>query len=211
MPIVISLGGSFLFEKRNEIDNLFDLINDIKDKFLIVTGGGILAREYINFAKQFKLGEEDLHYIGILSTRINARIISIAYNVKYSEEDPRKLKLNEKVKVMGGYLPGWTTDVCAAYAAKSLKSKIIVNLSKEKGVYDKDPNKFKDAKLLKSISFSALRKLLTKKRYPGANYIFDPLAAEICKRNNISVIVTNYVEDIRKYVDGKKVNGTIII
>jgi uridylate kinase len=42
------------------------------------------------------------------------------------------------------------------------------------------------------------------------NFIFDPLAAKICKNNNIEVVVTNAVKDIQRYLEGKEINGTII-
>ena len=210
MAAVISLGGSFLFDKKKDTSLLFNELKKINEKFLVITGGGPIARDYINFARDFSLSEKELHTVGIKCTHINAWVMSKAFKADYTDTDPRKIKVNKKITLTGGYLPGWTTDTCAAYAAVSTHSKVIFNMSKEVGVYDKDPRKFDDVKLLKEISFDKLYTLTKGKRVPGMNFIFDPLAAKICKNNNIEVVVTNAVKDIQRYLEGKEINGTII-
>ncbi len=210
MSIVISLGGSFLFDKKKDTSLLFNELKKLNEKFLVITGGGPIAREYIDFSKEFNLSEKELHTVGIKCTHINAWVMSKAFNADYTDTDPRKIKVNKKITLTGGYLPGWTTDTCAAYAAVSTHSKVIFNMSKETGVYDKDPRKFKDVKLLKQINFERLYTLTKGKRVPGMNFIFDPLAAKICKRNGIAVVVTNDIADIKRYLENKEINGTII-
>ncbi|MCL4362000.1 MAG: hypothetical protein OH338_05200 [Candidatus Parvarchaeota archaeon] len=210
MSIVISLGGSFLFDKKKDTSLLFNELKKLNEKFLVITGGGPIAREYIDFSKEFNLSEKELHTVGIKCTHINAWVMSKAFNADYTDTDPRKIKVNKKITLTGGYLPGWTTDTCAAYAAVSTHSKVIFNMSKETGVYDKDPRKFKDVKLLKQINFERLYTLTKGKRVPGMNFIFDPLAAKICKRNGIAVVVTNDIADIKRYLENREINGTII-
>ena len=210
MAAVISLGGSFIFDKKKDTSLLFNELKKINEKFLVITGGGPIARDYINFAREFNLTEKDLHTVGIKCTHINAWVMSKAFKTDYTDEDPRKIKINKKITLTGGFLPGWTTDTCAAYAAVSTRSKIIFNMSKEFGVYDKDPRKFDNVKLLKEISFDKLYTLTKGKRVPGMNFIFDPLAAKICKKNGIEVIVTSDIEDIKRYLENKKINGTVI-
>jgi uridylate kinase len=210
MSIVISLGGSFIFDKKRDTSLLFNKLKKLNEKFLVITGGGPIAREYIDFSKEFNLNEKELHTVGIKCTHINAWVMSKAFKTDYTDEDPRKIKINKKITLTGGYLPGWTTDTCSAYAAVSTHSNVIFNMSKETGVYDKDPRKFKDVKLLKNVSFEKLYTLTRGKRVPGMNFIFDPLAAKICKKNNITVIVTNDIEDIKRYLENKEINGTIV-
>lgn len=210
MTAVISLGGSFLFDKAKETFLLFRELRGLAGKFVVITGGGRIAREYIEFGKNFDLSEKELHEIGIKCTHINAWAISKAFNADYTSADPRKLKAKRKITLTGGYLPGWTTDTCAAHAAVSTHSKAIFNLSKETGVYDKDPRKFKEVKLLKEISFEKLYTLTKGKRVPGMNFIFDPLAAKICKKEGIKVVVTSDVNDIKRYFEKGAVAGTII-
>ncbi len=210
MSIVISLGGSFLFDKKRDTALLFNELKKLNEKFLVITGGGPIAREYIDFSKDFNLSEKELHTVGIKCTHINAWVMSKAFKADYTDEDPRKIKTNKRITLTGGYLPGWTTDTCAAYAAVSTHSKVIFNMSKETGVYDKDPRKFKDVKLLKNISFEKLYTLTKGKRVPGMNFIFDPLAAKICKKNGIEVVVTNDIEDIKRYLENREIKGTIV-
>ncbi len=210
MAVVISLGGSFLFDKINETHLVFKEIKKLNEKFVVITGGGPIAREYIDFGKSFHLKEKDLHEVGIKCTHINALIMSKAFNVNYTDEDPRKIKIKGRITVTGGYLPGWTTDTCSAYAAVSTHSNVIFNLSKEKGVYDRDPRKFSDVKLLKKIGFERLYSLTKGKRVPGMNFIFDPLAAKICKQKGIEVVVTSDLKDIERYLKNKEIEGTII-
>ena len=210
MTAVISLGGSFLFDKKEETSSLFKELKNINDKFLIVTGGGPIAREYIDFGKNFNLREKDLHGIGIKCTHVNAWIMSKAFKTDYTAVDPRKIRIKNRITLTGGYLPGWTTDTCAAYAAVSTRSKVIFNMSKEKGVYDKDPRKFRDVQLLKKVNFERLYSLTKGKRVPGMNFIFDPLAAKICKKNDIKIVVTSDVNDIKKYMKNQEINGTVI-
>ncbi|MEM0143894.1 MAG: hypothetical protein QXL94_08175 [Candidatus Parvarchaeum sp.] len=210
MAAVISLGGSFLFDKKKDTSLLFNELIKLDEKFLVITGGGPIAREYINFGKEFNLNEKELHTIGIKCTHINAWVMSKAFKADYVDEDPRKIRIKNKITLTGGYLPGWTTDTCSAYAAVSTHSKVIFNMSKESGVYNKDPRKFKDVKLLKQLNFEKLYTLTKGERVPGMNFIFDPMAAKICKKNGIEVVVTNDIEDIKRYLENKEINGTII-
>ncbi|ASI13687.1 uridylate kinase [Candidatus Mancarchaeum acidiphilum] len=205
---VISLGGSYLFSDYKHLIDLKKIINHSGRRFAIVVGGGKLARDYIEFGREIGINDTGLHRIGIRSTEINAYIISIFLKAKLYVGDPRKIKLDSKSIATGGYKPGWTTDVGAAYAAVATGSPVVFNISKEKGVYNKDPSKFKDARMLKKMGFKELYKLTGGRRMPGMNYIFDPEAAKICEKNNIEVVVTNDLNDLSRYPDNVK--GTII-
>ena len=150
----------------------------------------------------------------IKASIINAFIISRAFGCNFYYDTPDKTP-KEGINVMGGfydekYKPGNTTDVTAAIAAVAVGSKLLFNISKERGVYDKDPERHPDAKLLKRLSFDELISKSSKLRKPGMNFIFDPRAAKICKAKGIHVLVTNDLEDIRRLLNNKKVNGTIL-
>ena len=49
--------------------------------------------------------------------------------------------------------PFFTTDTAATLRAIEISSDVIIKATKVDGVYDKDPHKFGDAKLLKSLSY----------------------------------------------------------
>lgn len=210
MTVVVSLGGSFLFEHPEKISELNRLTKKVNEQFIVVCGGGMVAREYINFASGLDLDSEFLHKVGIELTRVNAMIIAKKLGGGFYNKDPRRIELMSKVTVTGGYKPGWTTDTCAAYAAVASKSDILFNLSKEKNVYDKDPSEHRNAKPIKSMLFSDLYRLTKGSRKPGMNFIFDPLAGKICEKNEITVVVTDDPLDISNYLNKKEVDGTII-
>ena len=66
----------------------------------------------------------------------------------------RHLDKNRIVIVSGGTgNPFFTTDSAAALRAKELNAEIVIKGTKVDGVYDKDPNAYADAKLLKSIDY----------------------------------------------------------
>ncbi|MCL4363594.1 hypothetical protein M1439_04085 [Candidatus Marsarchaeota archaeon] len=209
--VIVSLGGSFLFSHSNALPALKQKLMDMRGfNFGIIVGGGRLARNYIDFARKLGLAENALHTIGIMGTDINAFMISKYFNCALYCSDPRLMKFKSKIVVSGGFKPGWTTDVCSAYAAVSSGSKVIFNISKERGVYTKDPKAFKNARLIKEINASKLIEMMTHKRTAGVNYIFDPMASKICRMSGIRVVVTNSVFDIFRYLNGLQVKGTII-
>lgn len=210
MVMVVSLGGSFMFAYPDKVLELKRILNKFKEKFIIVCGGGRLAREYIAFGKKLGLKQVTLHEAGIKSTQLNAWIIAKKFGGTFSDGDPREIKPSAKIMVMGGYKPGWTTDTCSAYAAISSKSKIIFNLSKENKIYNKDPSKSRDARPIDKMNFNRLYELTIGKRVPGMNFIFDPLAGKLCKRNGIDVVVTNDVTDILRYIMRLPIKGTLI-
>jgi uridylate kinase len=210
MVIIISLGGSFLTKYHSKIAALARLIHNSREKFVIVCGGGEISRAYIKFAASTGLKTLDQHIAGLKATQLNAEVIAKALGGRFYDKDPAKIKPKAKITVLGGFRPGWTTDVSAAYAAVACGSKTLFNLSKENGVYDKDPNKFNDAKLLKSISFENFFKLTVNRRKPGMNFIFDPQACTLCREHGIKVLVTSKIDDIVTYLEGKPISGTLI-
>lgn len=209
MKIVLSLGGSFIYNKTDELKHLRDLVKNPDNSFVISCGGGKIAREWINFGKQLKLKEEALHRVGIKATQLNAFMISEYLGGTYFDgnlENPPEAR----VVVGGGFKPGDTTDVCAAKAAVAVGSEVLFNMSKEDGVYSKDPEKFHNAKLIENMSFTQLYSLTGNARAPGMNFIFDPEAAKICEKKGINIVVTSKFADIRRYLEGKKPFGTVI-
>ncbi len=208
--IIVSLGGSFIFANMDKIKHLKTMLQRRHLSAALVTGGGTLAREYIDFARGIGIKGDKLHEIGIRSTMLNAFIISEYFGCRYYTGDPRVIGRITRTVAMGGYKPGWTTDVCAAYVCVSSGSKFLFNISKERGVFDKDPGRFKDAEMLHRMRFDDLYKLTKSRRMPGMNYIFDPMAARICERHGIEVVVTNSISDISKRMDNKRISGTVI-
>lgn len=209
MKVILSLGGSFIYNRTKDLSKLRDLVQNGEDSFVIVCGGGKLARDWINFGKLLNLNEDTLHRIGIKATQLNAFIISEYLKGVHFDGDLHKPPIGHLI-VGGGFKPGDTTDIDAANAAIAVGAEVVFNMSKEDGVYDKDPEKFPKAKLMKNLSFDQLYGLTGNTRTPGMNFIFDPEAAKLCESHGIKVVVTSTFGDIKRYFKGQKLAGTII-
>jgi uridylate kinase len=219
---VLSLGGSLVCPDK--IDVLF--LRKFRDfilkwvkkgkKFVIFVGGGKIARDYQKAAKKFKLKSEELDWIGILATILNANLVkSIFGNFAFEKVliDPtRKVETKKKIIVFGGWKPGRSTDYDCVLAAKNFGAKRVINLSDVDFIYDKNPKKFRNAKPLEKISFNELFRIIGKKWTPGANLPFDPEAARLAKKEKIKVIFLNgrNFKNLEKVFLGKKFKGTII-
>jgi uridylate kinase len=217
MKIVISLGGSVIVPKELDIKFLREftkLINKYKrkHKFSIVCGGGYTARIYTKKAKELGLSTKEAHELGISATHLNAQFIAKILNVKFSKEHPLKIGKMRGIVISGGYKPGWTTDTDAALIAKSMKADMLINITDVKGIYTKDPDKYKNAKLIPRMNWEEFEKMFGKKiTGAGKHYVFDPLAGQICKKNKIKVIVIGKdLKNLERILSSKKFVGTTI-
>jgi len=80
--------------------------------------------------------------------------------------------------------PYFTTDSAAALRALELSCDVILKASNVDGVYDKDPNKFKDAKKYDTLTFQeAIEKNLK---------VLDQSAFSLCREQNLPVVVFDF-------------------
>jgi uridylate kinase len=224
--IIISLGGSLIVP--DEIDwqfvkNFKKIIEKYirkKYKFIIITGGGKTARKYIEAAAKIdNITDDDKDWIGIHATRMNAHFIRTVFR-KHAHprinKNPNQLEefynFKENILVAAGWKPGFSTDYDATLLAKYLGAKSIINFSNIDYVYDKDPNKFKDAKKIEKISWKNFRKMVGNKWSPGLNAPFDPIASKLADENNLEVVIMNgkNMKNLENYLEGKQFKGTLI-
>jgi len=222
MKVVVSIGGSVLARELNpdRFNNYASAFKEIaKDHTLfIVTGGGKAAREYIGVARKLGAGEAVSDDIGIEVTRLNARLLIAALgNDAYHEppvnyRDALKAGLTGKIVVMGGVVPGQTTDAVSAILAEYMGADLLINATATDGVYTSDPKKYEDATKFESMTAKQLTEIVTKtEMMAGANSPVDILACKIIERSSIKTIVLNG-EKPRNIVDAVKGkhNGTVI-
>ncbi|MEM3455267.1 MAG: UMP kinase [Candidatus Micrarchaeia archaeon] len=221
---IISVGGSLIVPEK--IDTKF--ISSFKEfitkmascsfRFIIICGGGKTARIYQSAAKELtEISEDDLDWIGIHATRLNAHLIkTILGNICYKRvlKDPRE-KVDfgkKKVIVAAGWKPGFSTDYDAVIFAKTYGIKNIINLTNVDYVYDKNPKQFKDARPFKEISWKYYRKLVGDKWSPGLNAPFDPVAAKEAEKLGLTVYILNgnNMKNLENLLEGKAFIGTII-
>lgn len=225
--LVISLGGS-LVVPNGGIDTDFlskfnkfirQQLSSQTRQFFLIVGGGATTRHYQEAARQVlghELTRDDLDWIGIHSTRLNAHLIRTIfrdvahpYILKHYEIIR---KVEEQVVVGSGWKPGWSTDFCAIMACEDYNVKTVINLSNVKQVYDKDPEKFSDAKPIDKISWKEFKKLVGDEWLPGMHAPFDPVAAQRAEKFGVRVVVLygKDFENTEKYLKGEKFVGTVI-
>ncbi|MFH1607890.1 MAG: UMP kinase [archaeon] len=222
MIIVLSLGGSLIIP--NEVDVKYlskfrDTIirNTIKHKFIIVCGGGTTARKYIRGLKDKSTIIQST--VGIASTRLNAKFMSTFFGQDLKKETPIKIKQIKKLLkkqdiIFCGALefkPKQTTDSNAAEISEYFKTEFI-NLTDVQGLYDKNPKKYKNAKLISKISWKDFHKIANKLGFkPGQHFVLDQTASKIIKENKIpTYILGKNLMQLDKLLKGKKFVGTLI-
>lgn len=222
--VIFSLGGSLVHPEQIDVNFLrkfkkliLDFVNK-GNRVVIVSGGGAMARNYIQAARALntKATPLELNWIGVRTTHLNAELVRVMFgNVAYSNTiitEDQKIPKNFKIMIGGGVKPGTTTDYNTVILAKRLKAKTVVNLSNIDYLYNKDPRKHKDAKVIKYISWVDFRKMVGNKMVPGGNYPFDPIASRVAHESGMEVIIMNgkNLKSIQNYLNDKKYKGTVI-
>ena len=221
--IIISLGGSLIVPNTIDTDflkNFTLLIREYVDKgykFGLITGGGKVARQYIDASNILATpSNTDLDWIGIASTRLNAELLRVALaDIAYEKivMDPDMVPATDKsVMLGGGWKPGNSSDLAAIHTAISVGAKKVINLSNIDYAYDKDPNIFPDAIKIETSTWPEFRKILPAEWTPGLNAPFDPIAAEKAETAGIEVAIMNgkNLENLKDYLDGQSFIGTVI-
>jgi uridylate kinase len=226
--IILSVGGSlivpnggintqFLTKLNNFVRN--QLAQYPHRQFFLVAGGGATARHYIEAGQdvvQHELSRDDLDWLGIHSSRLNAHLIrtifrDIAhpYIIKHYEIIR---KVPEPVVVAAAWKPGWSTDYDAVLLCEDYDVATVINLSNIQQVYNKDPKKFTDAKPINKMSWDEFRHMVGDVWVPGMNAPFDPIAAKKAQEAGIKVVVMDgeNFENLENYISGRPFVGTEI-
>ncbi|MDD4358431.1 MAG: UMP kinase [Candidatus Pacebacteria bacterium] len=179
----------------------------------IVIGGGNIFRGREVGAEKFDRAVAD--NMGMLATVINGlalqesleglgeetRMLTAIEMPKVAEPFYRRkalyhLKKNRIVIFSGGTgNPFFTTDTAAVLRACEINADYILKATDVDGIYDKDPDKNKDAKLYKTVAFNEVIEKNLK--------VMDSTAFTLCRDNNIPLIVFNVnhldkIDDILK-------------
>ena len=225
---VISLGGSVIIPKPEEINILFLkkfrklILKFLKKRcrFIIITGGGKICRFYQGAAEKIvKVVPEDKDWLGIHCTRLNAHLLRTIFRNESCPvimDNPFKKvdkKLLKKPIIIGaGWRPGWSTDYDTVLLAKRFGIKQIINMSNISFIYDRDVNRFKNAKKFLKLSWTDYCNLITKKWTPGLSSPIDPIAAKAAQKFNIKAFVIKGTDlnNLENIFEGKKFKGTIV-
>lgn len=222
--IVISIGGSVLVPNDNDGDyirSLAKLLKKISQDYnlIIVTGGGRIARFYINLGRSLGISENDLDELGIGATRLNAHLLikalgdAVNPDPAMDVEETAELVEDHHIVVMGGTVPGHTTDAVSAMASEKVGAVRLINATNVDGVYDSDPRKNPEAKRFDKMTFDQLNSIVSGEHgKAGPNVIFDPKGAKIIEKMKIPLMVCNgrNLAALENAILGKEFEGTLI-
>ena len=197
-------------------------IKEVKEKFnteiAIVVGGGNFWRGRDNTY----MDRTDSDRIGMLATIMNAIVLKNAFkklNVKAKVQSAiemnRVVELYTKDKTMdylkegnivifagGTNNPFFSTDTGSSLRASEIEADVILKATDVDGVYDKDPNKFDDAKMYKEITYDEVIIQNLK--------VMDLTAITMCRDNNIPIRVFNKKRgNLEKVLSGEDIGTTV--
>jgi len=226
LKIVISLGGSLLTREltSENFKRYADVLKRLRDdghKLVVVCGGGKVCRDYRDVAKGLGADNNQLDFIGIMATHINASTFLPAlgkygYLIKWKTfkevlKEAKKV-FGKKIIVAAGYDVGTSSDYDAAALAAAVKADILINATNVDGVYSADPKTYPDSKKLGNLNYDEFEKIMGKNaQVPGEYRFFDWKATKIIKKHKIKTIFIDGrdPEEIIRAVEGKH-HGTII-
>ena len=228
--IMLKLSGEALSKKDGfglNHDVLIKIAKQIQEvskkgiQIVIVIGGGNIWR--YRDTKESGIERTASDAMGMLATIMNGvglqsaleslgaftRVCS-AINVPQLAEPylrRRAIRHLEKKRIVicagGTGNPYFTTDSAAALRALELSCDVLIKATNVNGVYDKDPNKHKNAKLYKNITFDeAIKKNLK---------VMDQAAFSLCRDQKLPIRVFNMDKKgaLLKAATGKDV-GTLV-
>ncbi len=192
--VVVSIGGSVFNLSPDGVSSYSNVVERISERCSIgaVVGGGEVARKYIDIARQLGCGEAVCDDLGISVTHLNAQLLASSIDGGFFVENHKKA--NEIINrdgtpIMGGTVPGHTTDAVAAVLAEYIDADLLVYATNVDGVYTKDPKK-EGARRFEKMSYDELIDVAIKdKRKAGGSAVIDFLAARFIERSNIKTLV----------------------
>ncbi len=185
---------------------------------VVVTGGGNIARHYINHARSSGADESSLDELGIEVSRLNAKLLIYALKHKAYPHPPTTLQEiryavdSGLIVIVGGLHPGHSTNGTAALIAEKVEATQFLNATDVDGVYDLDPNKYKKAKKFRRIELKTLRNMLIHEDSVAGGYdLMDILALKIIERSKIKTrILKADLKILEKAIKGGSVGTEII-
>jgi uridylate kinase len=133
---------------------------------------------------------------------VNAELLAESYSYRLAE---KHLESDRVVIVAGGMArPYFTHDTAAVSVGLELDCEVVLKATKVDGVYDKDPKKFTDAKLIRTMS---LNEAVTNQ----AIAVMDKAALGLALEQQKSLIVFNPMEpgNIARVVAGQAIGTRI--
>jgi uridylate kinase len=202
-------------------DELID-VHSLGVEIALVIGGGNIFRGVAGSSRGMDRAHAD--YMGMLATVINSlalqdalesrgshtRVLSAIEMERLAEPYIRRRAIRhlEKGRLVifaaGTGNPFFTTDTAASLRAMEIGAEIVMKATRVDGVYDKDPHKFRDARMYRRLSYlDVLNRNLA---------VMDSTAISLCRDNNLPILVFNMTKpgNIRRVILGEPL-GTLVL
>ncbi|MBI4014341.1 MAG: hypothetical protein HY365_00095 [Candidatus Aenigmarchaeota archaeon] len=193
MKIVVKIGGSIAINGSGMDAEYFSrflpVLKEIEKRndVSLCIGGGKIVRNYFASAKKLGLSDENMEKVAIEIIRAHVLFLS-----SLTGKSP-VLSLGDVHSgnmVIGGLMPGRSTDANAALLASLIKADMLVKMTDVDGIYDNDPKKFHGAKLIRAMDYGTLM-AFSKPGTPGNYGILDSQAIEIIAKHRIMTVIVN--------------------
>jgi len=226
--VALVIGGSILAPPEPDTAFLGQVADRIaawsrQRQLFVVVGGGTPARKAIESARACGVAEGDLDRIGIQATRLNAQTLACVLrkkganaNLEIPVTTAQALRLGTQhdVIVMGGTVPGHSTDYVAVELAVEGKCERFVNATNVDGVYTRDPAKHKDATFKPQLGFEDLLGIIEEREWStaGAPGVLDGPSTVLVATKGVPTCIVNGrdLENLGKAVAGQPFHGTTI-
>lgn len=213
-----SVGHGLDFEYIKKICMEIKKVHDMGIRIGIVCGGG----NFLRGRDAHEMDRETADYVGMMATIMNSLVLKDMFNQigcevynqsglyvsiidKVDSVKAREELDKGKIIVFGGGTgkPFFSTDTGASLRAIDIGADMIIKLTNVDGVYDKDPNKYEDAKMYNRISY---QEVLDKKLS-----VMDMETIEMCMKNKIKIVVMNIntKDGIKRVLQNEDI-GTIV-
>ena len=213
-----SIGHGLDFNYIKQICQEIKKIKDMGVNIGIVCGGGNFLRG--RDAKE--MDRETADYVGMLATVMNSLVLKDmftqlgcpVYNQsglpmdiidKVDSNSAKKAISEGKIVIFGGGTgkPFFSTDTGAALRAKDISASMIIKLTNVDGVYDKDPNKYPDAKMYDEVTYETV--------IENKLGVMDIEAITMCRDKKIQIVVMNINTNngLVRLINGESL-GTIV-
>lgn len=219
---IISLGGSMVNPDKIDVEFINNFVHIIKamekGRIGIVVGGGMTARNYVKAMRNYTVNNFFLDEMGIRATRMNAMLLASSMGISQetipeSVTDGLSYMNRNGIVIMGGTVPGHTTDTVSMLLAESAGIRDVINITSVDAVYSEDPRKNHEAIKYEQLTYeNAFKISLASYSGAGSNQFLDSVSLLIGKRANLNIhlISGKNLKNMENCLMGKKYEGTII-
>lgn len=222
--IVISLGGSLIIPEKINYLFLHKFKSTLRKlykeyKFVVVCGGGVIARKYIASLQKENKSKYEVSQAGIRATRMNALFMMQFFGKESNDSLPMDMKevknnlLKNNIVFCGAlrYTSDSTSDATAARLAHFLKTRFI-NMTNVSGLYTENPKTNKKAQFIPEITWKEFEKMAKKHKFrAGQHFVLDQKAAVIIRKNKIpTYIIGSELKNLENILKRKAFRGTYI-